>query len=68
MLIVVVLLVELAKLGHKLNAKYGFDQKKQNIIKYKKFLSHTKMVKEVLMFGDTEIERDKFYHYKRPIF
>ena len=26
------------------------------------------MSKQILMFGNTEIEKDKFYHHKRPIF
>ena len=26
------------------------------------------MEKEILMFGDTEIENNKFYHHKSPIF
>ena len=26
------------------------------------------MSKEVLTFGDIEIEKDKFYHYSSPIF
>ena len=46
----------------------NFAKKKQNIIKYKKLLSHTKMGKEIFMFGDIETEKNKFYHYKNPIF
>ena len=29
---------------------------------YKNLLSHIKMGKEILTFGDTEIEKNKFYH------
>ena len=46
----------------------NFAKKKENIIKYKKLLSHTKMGKEIFMFGDIETEKNKFYHYKNPIF
>ena len=53
--------------GHKLNAKYRFNQKKLNIIKHKFLLSHIKMDKEILTFGDTDIEKNKFYHHKSPI-
>ena len=31
-------------------------------------LSHIKMAKEILTFGDIEIEKNKFYHHKTPIF
>ena len=32
---------------------------KQNIIKHKNLLSHTKMGKEILTFGDIEIKKKK---------
>ena len=37
-------------------------------MKYKKFLSHIKIDKEILTFGDIEIEKNKFYHHKSCIF
>ena len=39
-----------------------------NIIKHKNLLSHIKMGKEILTFGDIEIEKNKFYCHKSPIF
>ena len=42
--------------------------KKRNIIKHKNLLSHIKLGKELLTFGNIEIEEDKFYHSKIPIF
>ena len=44
-------------LVHKLNAKCLFDGTKQNIKKHQKLLSHIKMEKEILTFGDIEIEK-----------
>ena len=41
---------------NKLNAICWFDKKKWNIIKYKNLLSNIKMVKEMLMFRDVEIQ------------
>ena len=38
----------------------------QNIRKYKKLLSRIKMSKEILTFGDIEIEKNKFYRTKIP--
>ena len=59
-LIIIVLLAELAKVRqytmNRLNAKYRFDQKKRNIIKYKNLLAHIKIGKE------------KLYRHKSPIF
>ena len=43
-------------------------EKKRNIIKHKNLLSHIKMSKQILTFGDTEIKKDKFYRHKSPIF
>ena len=37
-------------------------------MKLKHLLSYIKMCKEILMFGDIEIEKTKFYGYKSPIF
>ena len=52
--------VSLALLANaKLNAKYWFDRKKQKILQCKNLLSHTKMGKEILPFGDIEIENNK---------
>ena len=53
---------------NKLNAKYRLDWKKQNIIKYKNLLSHIKMGKENIAFGDIEIEKHKFCSNKSSIF
>ena len=39
-----------------------------NITKHSNLLSYVKMGKEILTFGDTEIEKHKFYHYKSPTF
>ena len=50
------------KSGHKRNAKCCLDRKKD--IKHKNLLLHIKMDKENLTFGDTEIEKKKFYHNK----
>ena len=44
----------------KSKAKFRFDQKKRNIIKHKKLLSHIKMGNEVLNFGNIEIEEINF--------
>ena len=49
-------------------AEYRFDQKKWNIIKHKNLWSHIKMNKEILTFGDIDVEEDKFYWHKSPIF
>ena len=40
----------------------------QNIIKDENLLSHIRMGKEILRFDDIEIQKDKFYQYKSPIF
>ena len=42
--------------------------KKWNILKHKNLLSNIKMSKEILTFGDNEIEKNKFYCNKTPIF
>ena len=49
-------------------AEYRFDQKKWNIIKHKSLWSYIKMSKEILTFGDIDVEEDKFYWHKSPIF
>ena len=41
----------------KRNAKYSLDRKKQNIIKHKNLLSHIKMDKEILTFGNIKTEK-----------
>ena len=43
-------------------------KKKQSIIKQKNLLSHINMDKEILTFGDIEIEKSKFYRHESPIF
>ena len=58
----------ISKNGYKLNAKCWFDQKSPNIIKYKNLLPYIKMGREILTFGDIEIEKNKFYHHKTTIF
>ena len=50
------------------NAKCQFNRKKRNIIKNKKSLSRIKMGKEILTFGDVEIQKNKFYPSKTSIF
>ena len=47
----------ISKNGNKLNAKCWFDRKNSNIIKYKNLLTYIKMGREILMFGDIEIEK-----------
>ena len=42
--------------------------KKWNITKNENLLSHIKMSKEILTIGDIEIEKNKFYRHKSPIF
>ena len=42
--------------------------KKRNIINFKNLLLHIKTDKEILTFGDIEIEILKFYHHKSPSF
>ena len=42
--------------------------KKQNIIKNKNLLSHIKIGKEILTFGDTEIEKIEVYRHESHIF
>ena len=37
-------------------------------MKHKNLLSHIKMGKEILTFGDIEIEKTKCYHNRTPIF
>ena len=43
-------------------------EKKQIIIKHKNLLSHIKTGKEILTFDNIEIERNKFYRNKTPVF
>ena len=37
-------------------------------LKHKKLLPHIKIDKEIITFGDIEIEKHKFHRYKNPIF
>ena len=46
----------------------NLTEKKRNIIKHKNLLPHIKMGKEILMFGNIEIEKNKFYRHENPIF
>ena len=46
----------------------NLTEKKRNIIKHKNLLSHIKMSKKILMFGDIETEKNKFYRHKSSIF
>ena len=39
-----------------------------NIIKHKNLFSYEKMDKEMLMFGNIEIEKNKFYRHEATIF
>ena len=34
----------------------------------KNLLSYIKMVKGIIAFGDVEVEKHRFHHYKSPIF
>ena len=43
-------------------------EKNQIIIKHKNLLSHIKTGKEILTFDNIEIERNKFYRNKTPVF
>ena len=53
----------------KFTSKYRFDWKKWNIIKRENLFPHKKRFgKEVLTFGNTDIEKHKFYRYKSSIF
>ena len=36
-------------------------------MKHKNLLSHIKMCKQILTFGEMEIEKNKFYCHKTPI-
>ena len=40
----------------------------KNIAKYKNLLLHIKMGKEIITFGDIEIEKHKLHRYKNPFF
>ena len=42
--------------------------KMRNIIKLKNLFSYIKIGKEILTFGNTEIEKNKFYRHISPIF
>ena len=53
---------------NKINVKYWFEWKKWYIIRQKKLFLQIKIDKEIITFGDIEIEKHKFYHHKTPIF
>ena len=55
------------KWGHKLNANCRFDRKKWNI-KHKNLLSRIKIGKEIVTFGNIEIEKTIFYLNRTPTF
>ena len=50
--------------GHKLNAKYRFNQKTWSILKEKNLLSHIKICKEILTFSKLKLKKNKFYRNK----
>ena len=54
-------------ISHKVDAKCRFDRKKCNV-KHENLLSLIKMGKEILTFGNIEIEKNKCYRDKTPIF
>ena len=56
------------KWRNKINVKYWFEWKKWYIIRQKKLFLQIKIDKEIITFGDIEIEKHKFYHHKTPIF
>ena len=39
-----------------------------NLLRNADLFSHIKMCKEIVTFGDVEIEKHKSYRYKSPIF
>ena len=43
-------------------------EKSGTFIKHKNLLSHIKMGKEILTFGNIETEENKFYHNKTLLF
>ena len=63
----IIIRISKEKWGQKLNAKCRFDWKTWNIIKHKSIASYIKMCKEILTFGDIEIEK-KVFHKKLPFF
>ena len=48
--------------------KYWFDWENRNIIKYKNLLSHIRMGKKILAFGNIKVEKNKFYSHKTLFF
>ena len=55
------------KMKHLFIKKDWFDWKKRNIIKRKSLLSAITMDKQIITFGNIEIEKHKFYRFKSPI-
>ena len=53
--------------GNKLDEKYWLDWKMWNIIKHSNLLSHKKLSRKTLTFGDIEISKKNYCH-KSPIF
>ena len=56
------------KIIHVPITKHRIDRKKGNIRNIKIYLFHTKMGKEILTFGGSEIKKNKFYCQKTSIF
>ena len=48
--------------------KISISPKTRFIIKHKNLLSHIKIGKETLTFGEIEFEKNIFYYHKSPIF
>ena len=51
----------------KLMQNATWTEKSETFLKNKNLLSHIKMGKEILTFGNIEIEKNKFYHHKTPV-
>ena len=51
----------------KLMQNATWTEKSETFLKHKNLLSHIKMGKEILMFGNTEIKKNKLYRHKTPV-
>ena len=51
----------------KLMQNTTWTEKSEKFLKHKNLLSHIKMGKEILTFGNIEIEKSKFYRHKNPV-
>ena len=51
----------------KLMQNTTWTEKSEKFLKHKKLLSHIKTRKEILTFGNIEIEKSKFYRHKNPV-